>query len=39
MTGDEASDEVELGKRAWPRNEKVGVTGEGISGDEVACEG
>lgn len=35
--GEDASEDVELGNRAWPRSEKVGVLGEGRSdaGDTV----
>ena len=36
MTGDEASEDVELGNRVWPRREKVGVTGDGRSVEDVA---
>lgn len=36
--GDEASEEVELGKREWPRNENVGVTGDGQSEDVDDCD-
>lgn len=35
MVGDEAREEVELGNRECPREEKVGVVGEGTSADEV----
>lgn len=35
-TGDEARDDVELGNRVWPRREKVGVTGDGRSVEDVA---
>lgn len=35
MMGDDASEELELGSREWPRTEKVGVVGEGISADMV----
>lgn len=33
--GDDASEELELGKREWPRKEKVGVVGDGMSADDV----
>lgn len=33
--GDDASEELELGNREWPRRENVGVVGEGISAEEV----
>lgn len=33
--GEEASDEAELGNREWPRNENVGVVGDGTSVDDV----
>jgi len=36
--GLEASDEFELGKREWPRAEKVGELGEGWSDDVDDCE-
>lgn len=36
ITGDEVRDDVELGKRVWPRREKVGVTGDGRSVEDVA---
>lgn len=35
MMGEEASDEAELGNREWPRNENVGVVGDGTSADDV----
>lgn len=35
MIGDDASDEVELGNRACPRSENVGVVGDGISADDI----
>ena len=38
VTGDDASEDVELEMRLWPRNEKVGVIGEGVSGEDIACE-
>ncbi len=38
ITGDEAGEDVELGKRPWPRNENVGVTGDGKLEEVVACE-
>ena len=37
MTGEDARDDVELGKRAWPRSEKVGVLGDGKSDDGEAA--
>lgn len=36
--GEEAREELELGKREWPRKENVGVVGEGMSADEVEDE-
>lgn len=33
MVGDDASEELELGNLEWPRNENVGVVGDGISED------
>lgn len=38
MTGDDASEDVELGNRAWPRSEKVGVLGEGKSDAGDDCD-
>lgn len=33
--GDDASEELELEKREWPREENVGVVGDGISAEDV----
>jgi hypothetical protein len=34
---EDSTDVTELGYRRWPRVEKVGVTGEGISDAEALC--
>ena len=37
-TGDDAREELELGKRPWPRSEKVGVVGDGRSDTCDDCD-